>query len=129
MYCGSEICIAAPKYIFPFRNMLSTRLMHTLGNYYYAVQYGHRPTLRLHNGLVLGPTSSYRHSYRVLTVCQLLYPPDQEVLSLPKTFAGFHRVSPAANRPPTCSPIAQRPAVCPHRVPPFARHLPHGGTR
>ena len=49
--------------------------------------------------------------------------------TLPKTFAGSHRVSPAANGPPTCSPIAQRPALCPHRVPPFAQNLPHGGTR
>ena len=53
----------------------------------------------------------------------------RKVLSMSKTFAGSRRVSPAANGPLTCSPIDQRPAVCPHRVPPSARNLPHGGTR
>ena len=40
--------------------------------------------------------------------------------------SSYGRCRVIANGPPTCSPIAQRPAVCPHRVPPSARNLPHG---
>jgi hypothetical protein len=84
----------------------------------------HRPT----NGLVTAHrlyTVLLPSSYRVLTVCHRLYPHG-------KSFGyaqNFRRVSPGLAGHPTCSPIAQRPTVCPHRVPPFARNLPHGGTR
>ncbi|KAG1649740.1 hypothetical protein GQR58_028704 [Nymphon striatum] len=47
-----------------------------------------------------------------------------------KVLIGFHRrVSPATNGNQPCSPIPERPAVCPHRVPPAAQNLPHSGTR
>ena len=86
------------------------------------------PHERVHNGLVPAPcalTVLIPGSHRVPP----LVPTRRKVLSMSKTFAGSRRVSPAANGPPTCSPIAQRPAVCLHRVPPSARNLPHGGTR
>ena len=86
------------------------------------------PHERVHNGLVPAHRPYTVHlpsSYRVLTVCHRLYPHGESFGHA----QNFRRVSPAANGPPTCSPIAQRPAVCPHRVPPSARNLPHGGTR
>ena len=86
------------------------------------------PHERVHNGLAPGPrplTVLIPGSHRVPP----LVPTRRKVLSMSKTFAGSRRVSPAVNGPSTCSAIAQRPAVCPHRVPPSARNLPHGGTR
>ena len=83
MYCRSEICIAAPTYILPLRNMLSRRHVHVRKPSLYSELWAPSHE-RVYNGLVPAP------------------------------------------RPPTCSPIAQRPAVCPHRVPPSARNLPHG---
>ena len=48
--------IAAPKYILPLRNMLSRRhAQNTFANHQYTVIYGHRPTNRVHNGLVPPP--------------------------------------------------------------------------
>ena len=130
MYCCSEICIGALKCVLLHQNIYfhSERCypdgMHTFADYYYAVQYGHRPR----NGSI---TASYRpHVLLPGSHCvPPLVPTRRKVLSLPKTFAGSHRVSPAANGPPTSSPIAQRPAMCPHRVPPSTRNLPHSGTR
>ena len=119
---SSEICNAALKYVLSLWNMycctkniyLHSEIcypdgMHTFANYYYAVQYGHRST----NG-------SITPAPRPLTVLipgfhrvPLLVPTRRKVLSLLKTFAGSHRVSPAANGPPRCSPIAQRPRRVP----------------
>ena len=82
----------------------------------------------VHNGLVPAPrplTVLIPGSHRVPPLVSTR----RKVLSMSKTFAGSRRVSLAANWPLTCAPIAQRPAVCPHRVPPSARNLPHGGTR
>ena len=135
MYCCSEICIATLKYVLLHQNIyFHSEIcypdgMHTFANHLYTVWYGHRPTNgSIYIGLVPAP-----HPLTILIPGSHRVPPlvstRRKVLSLPKTFAGSHRVSPAANGPPTCSPIAQRPAVCPHRVPPFARNLPHGGTR
>ena len=127
MYCRSEICIDAPKYILSFRNMLSRRHAHVSKTSLYSTIWA-PPHERVHNGLVPAPrplTVLIPGSHRVPP----LVPTRRKVLSMSKTFAGSRRVSPAANGPPTCSPIAQRPAVCPHRVPPSARNLPHGGTR
>ena len=74
---------------------------------------------RVHNGLVPGP-----RPLTVLIPCSHCVPPRvptwRKVLSMSKAFAGSRRVSPAVNGPSTCSPIAQRPAVCPHRIPPSA---------
>ena len=127
MYCRSEICIDAPKYILSLRNMLSRRHAHVSKTSLYSTIWA-PPHERVHNGLVPAPrplTVLIPGSHRVPP----LVPTRRKVLSMSKTFAGSRRVSPAANGPPTCSPIAQRPAVCPHRVPPSARNLPHGGTR
>ena len=127
MYCRSEICIDAPKYILSLRNMLSRRHAHVSKTSLCSTIWA-TPHERVHNGLVPAPrplTVLIPGSHRVPP----LVPTRRKVLSMSKTFAGSRRVSPAANGPPTCSPIAQRPAVCPHRVPPSARNLPHGGTR
>ena len=127
MYCRSEIWIDAPKYILSLRNMLSRRHAHVSKTSLYSTIWA-PPHKRVHNGLVPAPrplTVLIPGSHRVPP----LVPTRRKVLSMSKTFAGSRRVSPAANGPPTCSPIAQRPAVCPHRVPPSARNLPHGGTR
>ena len=127
MYCRSEICIAAPKYILSLRNMLSRRHAHVSKPSLYTTIWT-PPHERVHNGLVPAPrplTVLISGSHRVPP----LVPTRRKVLSMSKTFAGSCWVSPAANGPPTCSPIAQRPAVCPHRVPPSARNLPHRGTR
>ena len=127
MYCRSEICIDAPKYILSLRNMLSRRHAHVSKTSLYSTIWA-PPHERVHNGLVPAPrplTVLIPGSHRVPP----LVPTRRKVLSMSKTFAGSRRVSPAANGPPTCSPIAQRPAVCPHRVPPSARNIPHGGTR
>ena len=127
MFCHYEKCIAAPKYILPLRNMLSRRHAHVSKPSLYSTIWA-PPHKRVHNGLVPGPrplTVLIPGSHRVPP----LVPTRRKVLSMSKTFAGSRRVSPAVNGPPTCSPIAQRPAVCPHRVPPSARNLPHGGTR
>ena len=127
MYCRFEICIDAPKYIFSLRNMLSRRHAHVSKTSLYSTIWA-PPHERVHNGLVPAPrplTVLIPGSHRVPP----LVPTRRKVLSMSKTFAGSRRVSPAANGPPTCSPIAQRPAVCPHRVSPSARNLPHGGTR
>ena len=126
MYCGSEICIVAPKYIFPLRNMLSRRHAHVCKRLLCSTVWA-PPHQRVYNGLVPAPrplTVLIPGSHRVPP----LVPTRRQILSLPKTF-GSHRVSPAANGPPTCSPITPRLAVCPHRVPPSARNLPHGDTR
>ena len=83
------------------------------------------PHERVHSGLVPAPrplTVLIPGSHRVPPLVSTR----RKVLSMSKTFAGSRRVSPVANGPLTCSPIAQRPAVCPHRVPPSARNLPHG---
>ena len=134
IYCRSEIYITALKILLLHQNIYCHSeicypdVMYTFANHHYTVKYGHRPT----NGSI---AASYRPpvllpcSYRVLTMCHRLYPPGENVLSMSKTFAGSRRVLPAVNGPLTCSPIAQRPAMCPHRVPPSARNLPHGGTR
>ena len=127
MFCRYEKCIAAPKYILPLRNMLSRRHAHVSKPSLYSTIWA-PPHERVHNGLVPGPrplTVLIPVSHRVPP----LVPTRRKVLIMSKTFAGSRRVSPAVNGPPTCSPIAQRPAVCPHRVPPSARNLPHGGTR
>ena len=127
MYCRSEICIDAPKYILSLRNVLSRRHAHVSKTSLYSTIWA-PPHERVHNGLVPAPrplTVLIPGSHRVPP----LVPTRRKVLSMSKTFAGSRRVSPAANGPPTCSPIAQRPAVCPHRVPPSARNIPHGGTR
>ena len=42
MYCGSEICIVAPKYIFSLRNMLSRRHAHVRKPSLYSMA-SHRP--------------------------------------------------------------------------------------
>ena len=130
MYCLSEICIDTPKCVLTLRNMYwhseisYSDCMHTLANHHHAVKYGHRPT----NGSI---TASYRphvllsSSYQGLTVCHHLYPHPAKSFEHAQNFS---RVSPVANGQPTCSPIAQRPTVCPHRVPPSARNLPHSGT-
>ena len=80
----------------------------------------HRPTnessTASHRPIVLTP-SSYRPDTgfsACATICRYTY------------VQNFHRVSPAANGPLACSPISQRPAVCHHRVLPFAWNLPHG---
>ena len=107
--------------------MLSTRHAHVSKTSLYSTIWA-PPHERVHNGLVPAPrppTVLIPGSHRVPP----LVPTRRKVLSMSKTFAGSRRVSPAANGPPTCSPIAQRPAGCPHRVPPSARNLPHGGTR
>ena len=137
MYFCYEICTAALKYVLLHQNISCHSEicypdgMHTLANHHHAVHYGHRPT----NGSI---TASYRPHVllpapRPLTVLipgshrvPPLAPTRRKVLSMSKTFAGSRRVSPAAYGPPTCSPIAQRPAVCPHRDLPSARNLPHG---
>ena len=87
MYCRSEICIAALKYVLLHQHIyFHSEIcypdgMHTFANYYYAVQYGHRPT----NGSI---TASYRphvllpSSYRVLTVCHRLYQPGEKLMAL-----------------------------------------------
>ena len=127
MFCRSEKFIAAPKYILPLRNMLSRRHTHVSKPSLYSTIWA-PPHERVHNGLVPGPrplTVLMPGSHRMPP----LVPTRRKVLSMSKTFAGSRRVSPAVNRPSTCSPIAQRPAVWPHRVPPSARNLPHGGTR
>ena len=124
MFCRSEKCIAAPKYILPLRNMLPRRHAHVSKPSLYSTIWA-PPHERIHNGLVPGPrplTVLIPGSHRVPP----LVPTRRKVLSMSKTFAGSRRVSPAVNGPSTCSPIAQRPAVCPHRVPPSARNLPHG---
>ena len=117
IYFCSEIYIAALKYVLLHQNIYCYSEicypdgMHTFANHHYAVKYS--------------ITASYRQppppppppvllpcSYRVLTMCHRLYPVTvptrRKVLSMSKTFAGSCRVSPAANGPPTCSPIAQR---------------------
>ena len=121
MYCRSKICIAALKYVMMHQNIYCHSEicypdgMHTFANHHYTVQYGH------HNDLVPAPRPPTGFS-PCATVCT--HPAKCFELA-----QNFRRVSPADNGPPTCSPIAQRPAVCPHRVPPSARNLPHGGTR
>ena len=90
--------------------MLSRRHAHVSKTSLYSTIWA-PPHERVHNGLVPAP--------RPLTVLIPLVPTRRKVLGMSKTFAGSRRVSPAANGPPTCSPIAQRPAVCPHRVPPL----------
>lgn len=45
-----------------------------------------------------------------------------EASACPKTFAGSRRVSPATNEPSPCSPIVQRTAMCPRRVPSPLEH-------
>ena len=96
MYCGSEICIAAPKYILPLRNMLSRRHAHVRKPSPYSTIWT-LPHDRVNNSLVPAPrplTVLIPGSHRVPP----LVPTQRKVLSLPKTFAGSRRVSPAANR-------------------------------
>ena len=69
------------------------------------------PHERVHNGLVPAP-SSYR-AHTGFSPCAPLVSTRRNV----EYVQNFRRVSPATNGPLTCSPIAQRPAVCPHRVP------------
>ena len=133
MYCCSEMCIAALKYILPLRNMLSRRHAHVRKPSLYSTIWAPSHE-RVHNGLVPAHII-LPSSYLVLTVCHRWFSLcatacTHQAKSL-EYAQNFRRVPPAAiiNGPPTCSPIAQRPAVYPHRVPPSARNLPHGGTR
>ena len=86
------------------------------GSRFYTVKYGvtfSSPHERVHNGLVPARRPYTVHlpsSYRVLTVCHRLYPHGESFGHA----QNFRRVSPAANGPPTCSPIAQ---LSPRRVP------------
>ena len=115
------ICIAAPKYILPLRNMLSRRHAHVRKPSLYSKIWA-PPHERVHNGFL---TAFYRpHNRFSLCATACTHPA--------KSFEhaqNFRRVSPAANGPPTCSPISQCPAMCHHRVPPSARNLSHGGIR
>ena len=100
MYCRSEICIDAPKYILSLRNMLSRRHAHVSKTSLYSTIWA-PPHERVHNGLVPAPrplTVLIPGSHRVPP----LVPTRRKVLSMSKTFAGSRRVSPAANGPPTC---------------------------
>ena len=122
MYFCSEICTATLKYVLLHQNIYCHSEicypvgMHTLANHHHTVHYGHRLT----NESITAsyrPTSSYRPHTGFSPCATACTHPG----SMSKTFAGSRWVSPAANGPPTCSPIAQRPAMCPHRVPPSTR--------
>ena len=122
MYCHSEICIAAPKYILPLRNMLSRRHpgMHTLANHHYTVQYGHRPTNRSITGLVPAP--------RPLTVIipgshcvPPLVPTRRKALSMsfrrvPPGLASHQRVHRSFHAPPCVFTVFHRPHEIYHTV-------------
>ena len=89
MYCGSEICIVAPKYIFSLRNMLSRRHAHVRKPSLYSM-ISAPPHKRVHNGLVPAPrplTVLIPGSHRVPPLVSTR----RKVLSLPKTFAGSRR--------------------------------------
>ena len=121
MYCGSEICIAPPKYIFPLRNMLSRRHAHVRKLLLCSTVWA-PPHERVHNGLV--PAS------RPLTVLipgsirvPLLVPTQRNVLSLPKTFAGsrrpptgHQRVHRSLNAPPCALTVFHRSHEIYHTV-------------
>ena len=98
---SSEICIAALKYVFLLWNI-----------------YCHSEICIATLKYVLLHTNIYFcHS-------EIYYPDGMhmfEVWVCP-TFAGSRRPLTGHQR----STIAQHPAVCPHRVPPSARNLPHG---
>ena len=92
MYCRSEICIAALKYVLLHQNIYCHSEicypdgLHTLANHHYTVQYGHRPT----NGSIPSPcplTVLIPGSHCVLP----LVPTRRNFLSMSKTFAGSHR--------------------------------------
>ena len=89
MYCRSEICIAAPKYILPLRNMLSRRHAHVRKQSLYS-KICAPPHERVHNGLVPAPrplTVLIPGSHQVPP----LVPTRHKVLSMPKTLAGSRR--------------------------------------
>ena len=118
MFCRSEKCIAAPKYILPLRNMLSRRHAHVSKPSLYSTIWA-PPHERVHNGLVPAPrplTVLIPGAHRVPP----LVPTRLKDLSMSKTFAG-------SRRPLTGHQRVHRSlnphAVCPHRVPPSTRNL------
>ena len=125
MYCRSEKCIAAPKYILPLRNTLSRRHAHIRKSSLYGKIWA-PPHERVHNGLVPAPrplTVLIPGYYRV----PLLVPTRRKVLSISKTFAGscrplmgYRRVHRSLNAP-SCAP-----GVCPHRQHEIYHTVAHG---
>ena len=86
MYCRSEICIAAPKYILSLQNRLSRRHAHVSKPSLYSTIWA-TPHERVHNGLVLAPRPLIvliPGSHHVPP----LVPTRRKVLSMSKTFAG-----------------------------------------
>ena len=89
MFCRSEICFAALKYILPLRNMLSRRHAHVSKPSLYSTIWAPHHE-RIYNGLVPGPrplTVLIPGSHRVPP----LVPTMRKVLSMSKTFAGSRR--------------------------------------
>ena len=123
MYCRSEICIAAPQYILPLRNMLSRRHAHVSKPSLYSTIWA-PPHERVHNGT--GPTSSYRphtvlipSSYRVLTVCHRFYPPGEKFGVCPKLsrpLTGHQHVHRSLNAPPCVLTVFHRTHEIYHTV-------------
>ena len=124
MFCRSEKCIAAPKYILPLRNMLSRRHAHVSKPSLYSTIWA-PPHERVHNGLVPGPrplTVLIPGSHRVPS----LVPTRRKVLRMSKTFAGSRLVSPAVNghqrvhrslnAPPCALTVFHRPHEIYHTV-------------
>ena len=121
MYCGSEICIVAPKYIFPLRNMLSRRHAHVRKPSLYSMIWA-PPREWVHSGLVLAP-----RPLSVLLPGSHHVPPlvstRRKVLSLPKTFAGSRRsltghqhVHRSLNAPPCALTVFHRSHEIYHMV-------------
>ena len=131
MYCGFEICIAAPKYISPLRNMLSRRHAHVRKLLLCSTVWA-PPHERVHNGLVQVPrplTVLIPGSHRVPP----LVPTRRKVLSLLKTLTGSHRpltghqhVHRSLNAPPCALTVFHRPHEIYHTVAhgrPSLRHV------
>ena len=121
MYCRSEICIDAPKYILSLRNMLSRRHAHVSKTSLYSTIWA-TPRERVHNGLVPAPrplTVLIPGSHRVPP----LVPTRRKVLSMSKTFAGsrrpltgHQRVHRSLNAPPCALTVFHRPHEIYHTV-------------
>ena len=114
MYCRSEICIDAPKYILSLRNMLSRRHAHVSKTSLYSTIWA-PPHERVHNGLVPAPrplTVLIPGSHRV-PVCPKLSPGPA---GSRRPLTGHQRVHRSLNAPPCALTVFHRPHKIYHTV-------------
>ena len=124
MYCRSEICIAALKYVLMHQNIYCHSEicypdgMYTLANHHYTVQYGHRPT----NGSITAlywPTSSYLpHTgfSPCATACTHPAKSFEYVQNFRRPLTGHQRVHRSLNAPPCVLTVFHRTHEIYHTV-------------